>query len=123
VVHKNRRFSIKTVKSIQELANLLYKYVSLTKCSGFKLPAPSGRTYYFLNDSFSEDGAQEYAVYETSREDPNFAYVESVTISWMTKDEFIKWFQNFDSEEKHDVFSHDYLALDIEVPHKCHLCA
>lgn len=45
-------------------------------CNGFRF-----RHLLLLNDSFSEDGAQEFAVFDTRSGDQ----VDSLTVSWMTE--------------------------------------
>jgi hypothetical protein len=57
-----------------ELAQILVNY-SWCMCNGFRL-----KHLVFLNDAFSADGAQEYAVFDerTGRQ------IESLTCSWMT---------------------------------------
>ena len=54
-----------------------------TLCTGFALEH-GGERYLFLNDSFSEDGAQEYAVLRCGRQ------VESVTFGWCTYERAIE---------------------------------
>src|SRR5262249_4855835 len=63
----------------EELARLLTAR-TWTLCTGFELGG-----YLFLNDSTSEDGAQEYAVVKrpAAAGDP-FVQVESITFGWCT---------------------------------------
>lgn len=72
MVHKNRVWCVEEVQSAEELAQKLVGY-TWTLCTGFRY---SG--YLFLNDSFSESGAQEYGIINerTGRQ------VESITVSW-----------------------------------------
>jgi hypothetical protein len=77
MLHKNRRFGVTDVHSTDELAEKLTKG-SWTCCTGFRIGG-----LLFLNDSTSENGAQEYAVVrEATREQ-----LESITFGWMTLDE------------------------------------
>jgi hypothetical protein len=107
MVHKNRRFNVKGVGSVEELADQITR-CTWTLCTGFEF-----KGYLFLNDSFTEDSAQEYAVVWDGRQ------VESITFGWCTRDQ----------AEKH---VHDILAGKIvdtgavapRVDHGqvCHLC-
>lgn len=77
MMHDRRIFSATTVESAEELARTLTEH-TWTLCSGFRL----GR-YLFLNDSTSEDGAQEYAVFrEPEGSLELYRQVESITYSW-----------------------------------------
>ena len=72
--HHHRRFAVTVVSSIEELTEKLTQHTR-TLCTCF--------AYHGLllaNDSLSEDGAQEYAVYRENRQ------VESLTVSWMTRE-------------------------------------
>lgn len=90
-----------------------------TLCTGFELGG-----YLYLNDAFSEDGAQEYAVVKRPSEaDPVFRQVESITFSWCRLDEALHYIQDTisgkdDGPEKPEVTpliepyrSHSYCAL------------
>ena len=74
-MHERRRFAVTDVGSVGELAVFLTEH-SWTLCTGFRLGA-----LLFLNDSFSEDGAQEFAVVRGGRQ------IESVTVSWQSRAE------------------------------------
>ena len=75
MVHSKRRFGIVAVESVGQLVADL-KEQSWTLCTGFAL-----QNLLFLNDSFSENGAQEYAVVRNGRQ------IESLTVSWMSRAE------------------------------------
>lgn len=75
MIHDTRRFVITDVETIAALAELLTEH-TWTRCTGFRLGE-----LLFLNDSFSEDGAQEYAVVRSGRQ------VESITVSWQSRAE------------------------------------
>ena len=72
-----RRWCVGEVRDAEELARLLTGR-TWTLCTGFELGG-----YLFLNDSTSEDGAQEYAVVKrpAAAGDP-FVQVESITFGW-----------------------------------------
>lgn len=79
MIHHRRTFAITDVATADELANKLGNH-TWCACSGFRLGA-----LLFLNDAFSADGAQEYAVWH----EPRAVQIESVTASWMTEAELI----------------------------------
>jgi len=55
--HSDRIFGIQQVSDVKSLANKLYDDV-WNECVGFQIGE-----YLFLNDSFSTEGVQEYAVF------------------------------------------------------------
>ena len=67
---KKRIWQVIKVNTPEELAEKLTNY-TWTLCTGFKLG-----DYYFLNDSTSENGAQEYAVLKDTGEQ-----IESITLA------------------------------------------
>jgi hypothetical protein len=73
MLHQNRMFGVITVQSVAELVEHLTEH-TWTLCTGFSLQG-----LLFLNDSFSEDGAQEYVVVCEGRQ------IESLTVSWMSR--------------------------------------
>ena len=75
MIHTNRTFALHQVNTLAELIENLTKH-TWTRCTAFQLDA-----LFFLNDSFSEDGAQEYAVVRDGRQ------IESVTVSWLSRGE------------------------------------
>lgn len=75
MLHQHRRFGVITVQSAGELVENLTEH-TWTLCTGFSLQG-----LLFLNDSFSEDGAQEYAVVRDGRQ------IESLTVSRMSRAE------------------------------------
>ena len=56
MIHKNRCFGVGNVQTIEELAEKLTT-ATWTLCTGFRFQG-----LLFLNDSFTEESAQEYAV-------------------------------------------------------------
>jgi hypothetical protein len=87
MMNKNRRFSIADRYSLTELAEKLTT-MSWCLCNGFLAEG-----LLLLNDAFSEDGAQEFAVFrcpfslaELEAEPRTLDQLESLTCSWMTED-------------------------------------
>lgn len=78
---KKRRWQITKVSTPEELADKLTNF-TWTLCTGFELGG-----YYFLNDSTSENGAQEYGVIkkDTGKQ------VESITFSWCSFKEALSY--------------------------------
>jgi hypothetical protein len=74
VIHHHRTFAVGVVDNLDELVDKLTDR-TWTLCSCFAYQA-----LLLANDSFSEDGAQEYAVYKEGRQ------IESLTVSWMTRE-------------------------------------
>jgi hypothetical protein len=75
MIHAHRRFHLVEVESVGQLVEDFKQY-TWTLCTGF-----SFQGLLFLNDSFSEDGAQEYAVVRGERQ------IESLTVSGMPRAE------------------------------------
>jgi hypothetical protein len=82
LIHTHRIFHIaEDLTDIAALAESLTQH-TWTLCTGFKLVTdPAAPPLLFLNDSFSEDGAQEYAVVRNGRQ------IESITFSWCSRAE------------------------------------
>jgi nicotinamide riboside transporter PnuC len=80
MLHIGRRHSVTVVDDISELAAKLTEH-TWTLCTGFRCGG-----WLFLNDSFSEDGAQEYSVLRaTPNADGTHDVCESVTFGWMSR--------------------------------------
>jgi hypothetical protein len=95
MVNDKRRFGAGPVyQDADILANKLTNH-SWTLCTAFDFVTPDNRTILFLNDAFSEDGAQEYAVIAVDSWDDNGQVVgrqiESITMSWCTPEEARKY--------------------------------
>lgn len=83
MIHNKRSFQLRNVETLDELARLLTEH-TWTACTGFKHAG-----WLFLNDAFSGDGAQEYAVVRDERQ------YESVTFSWMSTAAALDWLQRW----------------------------
>lgn len=73
MIHEKRKYVVVDVASAEELAKKLTE-MTWCLCNGFRFDG-----LLFLNDAFSEDGAQEYAVIR----EKDMVQVESVTFSWI----------------------------------------
>lgn len=87
MLHNGRVFGVSDVATLEVLTEKLSDY-TWVKCAGLRWNG-----WLLLNDSFSEDGAQEYAVVRES----DMVQVESLTVSWMSKDELLKIMQDVTS--------------------------
>ena len=76
--HKHRLYCVETVLTVEELAEKLIGTVWCL-CAGFQLRDAADTL--FLNDSFSPDGAQEYAVLR--RLNGQWYQVDSITFGWV----------------------------------------
>ncbi len=116
MIHTRRVFHIvEEVHSIADLAENLTQH-TWTLCTAFKLIAASdAEPLLFLNDSFSENGAQEYAVIRAGQQ------VESITFSWCSRGEAynsIAWLTRGGSEDYGPVEMH----LEPAETHSCVHC-
>ena len=128
MVHNKRIFCVKAVDSLNELVEKLTQH-SWTLCTGFR-----HGNFLLLNDAFSEDGAQEYAVIAFIAEWPTEGtgtidghQIESITVSWCTpallREILVKVM----------IDPHSYLDHVLDIPvlarieapavHHCRLCA
>ena len=102
------------VDSQDELAELLTDH-TWTLCSAFE-----HRGYVYLNDSLSEDGAQEYAVLKRLGE--GFRQVESITFGWCTKEKALGYIEEV-TAGKYDAEGGPVSPrLDEASDHSCDLC-
>ncbi len=85
MMHKDRRWCVTPVPGPGELAQKLTKE-SWTLCTGFSLLG-----YLFLNDSTSENGAQEYAIVTQVERDGPFLLLESITFGWCSFQDALRY--------------------------------
>src|SRR6266446_8208706 len=83
MMNKNRRWCVAQAVSPEQLAQDLTER-TWTLCTGFQFGS-----YLFLNDSTSEDGAQEYAVVLINDED--FVQIESITFGWCSLEQALHY--------------------------------
>jgi hypothetical protein len=108
MLHPKRLFQVTEVTSAEELAQKLTE-MTWTLCQGFRLGE-----LLFVNDSFSEDGAQEYAVFRGDEQ------VESVTFGWCKEARALELIRMFEGEANEHL-GHFELRLERE-GHRCDLC-
>jgi hypothetical protein len=75
LIHRTRVFRITPVGDVATLVEKLHQR-TWTACTAFQL-----HDVVFANDSFSPDGAQEYAILRDGRQ------IDSLTVSWCTRAE------------------------------------
>ncbi len=117
MIHDTRRFSVLDIATPEALAKTLTKR-TLCGCNGFRLSGPFD--LLFLNDSFSEDGAQEYAVVKDGRQ------IESLTCSWMSEAELLSCIQQLQAGTLGNDYDYGPCTPVIEPPAvhgRCGLCA
>ena len=113
MIHNERTFNI---TKLSELKDLTSKLTNKTwpLCTGFEFEG-----YLFLNDSFSEDGAQEYAVIKIE----GMIQVESYTFSWMGSELAEINIREILSGKSDNLLNIETDPdLDYSADHHCHLC-
>lgn len=89
MLHRNRAWCVAKVETAEQLADKLSEH-TWCGCNGFELD-----NYLWLNDSTGPDNAQEYAVVqEPTDNDPEYRQVESITVSWCTKQELLAYIKS-----------------------------
>jgi len=119
MMHPERTFCIAQKESVEDLARDLYTS-QWTLCTGFHC-----EDHLFLNDSFSEDGAQEYAVFRYAGDGDNglWQQVESLTVSWMKSSDEVQVYLREALESSMRIGEPIKLRLEIPGVHRCYLCA
>lgn len=116
-----RRWCIDEVEDAEELARLLTAR-TWALCTGFELGG-----YLFLNDSTSEDSAQEYAVVKRPAAPGGpFVQVESITFGWCSPAQALEYVRAALAGEmdRTDLCRQAHPQLDTPTTHgRCHLCA
>jgi hypothetical protein len=119
MMHTKRTWCVNLVGSPEELAEKLTNH-SWTLCTGMK-----HGDYLFLNDSTSEDGAQEYAVVKLPGDTGGFPrQVESITFGWCDFEKGLEYVRRTLAGE-YDDGGTSLPGLRLETPDqhdRCHLC-
>jgi hypothetical protein len=118
--HSNRIWSKPTL--VERVKELAWKISQQTHggCQSFLLVLPEVRPLYFLNDSTSADGTQEYA--PLIPDGDNFYQVESIMFGWCTAEEAEREIRLLIAENysrKTPVFP----IFDTDPHHRCAMCA
>jgi len=77
MVHDKRKYKVKKYDTVDLLMDDFERCTTWCLCNGFEAEG-----VILLNDSFSEDGAQEYAVIIPSQDRTSGTQVDSITASW-----------------------------------------
>ncbi len=116
MVHERRRFSVADIPTPEELAHNL-THMTWCACNGFRLSSPSG-DILFLNDSFSENGAQEFAVARGGRQ------IESITFSWCSEARALEFIKQLQAGTLGDDYGPCAPVIESPAVHgRCGLCA
>ena len=117
MLHRNRRF---VLANVAQAADLLQKFkgpvTTWTLCTGWRYQG-----WLWLNDSTSENAAQEYAVVREA----DMVQWESITVSWASPDFLRKFIGDLDRGEVEGPF-YGQITNRIETPEqhgRCELCA
>ena len=122
MIHSSRPHSVVSIDDVDELARLLVDH-TWCGCAGFQHAG-----LLFLNDSFSPDGAQEYAVFNGGPAESGTwtgKQIESITFSWCSQDEALTIIRNLAGGETCGWFGNEEYRLEIDIAsdHRCALCA
>jgi len=88
MVHESRVYKVKKYDTVDLLMDDFERCTTWCLCNGFEAEG-----VILLNDSFSEDGAQEYAVIIPSQDRTSGTQVDSITASWCEPGEMRKIFK------------------------------
>lgn len=110
MLHHHRKFAATVVPSIRELTEKLTEH-TWTLCTCFEYQG-----LLLANDSFSGDGAQEYAVYKEGRQ------IESLTVSWMTRERIQEVIEALLRGEYTEYGPIAPLHTEFASEHSCSLC-
>jgi len=87
MMHNDRTWCLTPAESAEDLARKLTE-TTWCCCTAFAIDR-----YLWLNDATSPDGAQEYAVLLHKEGDGSFLQIESITFSWCSYDEALRFVQ------------------------------
>lgn len=110
MLHHHRKFGVVSIENLDELVTKLIEQ-TWTLCTGFV-----HQGLLLLNDSFSENGAQEYAVYKEDRQ------IDSLTVSWMTGERLRNVMTELLHQEADERLPIEELQTEPASEHSCGLC-
>lgn len=112
MLHARRAFQIHEFTDMREVARKLVE-TTWTLCSGFKCDG-----LILVNDSTSENGAQEYAVFHGEQQ------IESLTVSWMeSADQLYEILEKLSKDPKSGVRMGKHKLLTHPDGESCRYCA
>jgi hypothetical protein len=112
MVHTHRVFCVGDVEDDVELAKKLTEH-TWTLCTGFR-----HKGYLYLNDSFGEDGAAEYAIVR----EKDRVQVESITFGWCKLDQALQYIRDISADVYQECYGTALNVLEGK-EHHCHACA
>ncbi len=123
MINRNRIFSAQQHTNLQRLARQLVQS-TFPLCAGFRLHG-----FLLLNDSFTEDSLQEYAVIKIEKLTSlsgsllkvEGTQVDSITVSWCSQARLKAILRKVLSGDAADM-GRETLYLDLNPGHRCGLC-
>jgi hypothetical protein len=110
MLHHHRTFGVANSERLDELVTKLTEQ-TWTLCTGFAYQG-----LLLVNDSFSENGAQEYAVYKAGRQ------IDSLTVSWMTGARLRDVMTHLLHQQADETLPFEQLQTEPVSAHSCGLC-
>lgn len=124
MVHDTRPFNIGSIATLPEAARELIRVRSWVLCQGFEVSVAPDVSWLLLNDSLSEDGAQEYAICLRTAE--GIKQVDSYTVSWATEQELTEFLLKAEADRQAGTLAFLYGQVAPLRPHpspSCSRCA
>ena len=119
MLHRSRHWSVTEVQSAEELAYRLTQQ-TWTGCTAFRLGQ-----YFYANDAFSGDGAQEYGVLRSFTKTELLVQVETITFSWCDEKTALELIQKINSNQFDSQLLDRIQAVRFQTPEEhdfCSLC-
>ena len=123
MLHDNRIWCVAEVESAEELASKLTKETWCC-CQAFRVAGHPD--YVWLNDSTSEDGAQEYAACRQDLATGDLHQLESITFDWCDHDRALQFIlATLNGDDDYNEWARPVTA-NVQTPkehHRCQHCA
>lgn len=123
MLHNNRIWCVAEVESAEELALKLTK-ATWCCCQAFRLAGHP--EYVWLNDSTSEDGAQDYAACRLDLAKGDLRQLESITFGWCDHDRALQFIlATLNGDDDHNEWDRP-VTDNLQTPeehHRCQHCA
>ena len=123
MMHSNRVWCVTEVETAEELALKLTKETWCC-CQAFRIMGHE--RYTWLNDSTSEDGAQEYGVCCQNPATGDMRQIESITFGWCTTQQGLEYIlTTLNGDDDQNDFAHPVtVSIQNSVQHgRCDHCA